>query len=137
MLVLTTKKFEIEEPVKALNEEGETLYEFVMQLTSDEVQQIQELIFDKKSLELAQKKVSDEEKEQVEKELLERALENQVKFEDICFKEHKEPFKEKVGDYKYLEMVDMIFDFFWKAFIGKRVQRVNTMTLDLHKIGGN
>ena len=44
MLVLTSKKFEIEEPVKALNEEGETLYEFVMQLTSNEVQQIREYL---------------------------------------------------------------------------------------------
>ena len=34
------------------------------------------------------------------------------KLENICFKEHKIPFKEKAGEYKYTEMVEMIFDFF-------------------------
>jgi hypothetical protein len=141
MLVLTSKKYEIEEPIKALGSDDETLYEFTMQITSEELKQINDIIFNretmKKAKELSKVEVFSDEYEALEKDIEELALTNQSKFEEIVFKEHKEPFKDKVGEYKYLEMVEMIFDFFWKAFIEKKTKQINTMTTDLHKIGNN
>jgi len=142
MLVLTSKKYEVEETIKAIGDEEETLYEFQMQLTGKEVNEINEIIINKETIDMANKLTKleadskTEEAAKLQEEIIELANKNQSRFEDICFKEHKEIFKEKVGEYKYLEMVEMLFDFFWKAFIGKKAQRVNTMSSDLRKIGG-
>jgi len=142
MLVLTSKKYEVEETIKALGEDSETLYEFQMQLTAKEVNEINEIIINKETIDMSTKLSKLEAENKIEEatklqdEIIELANKNQAKFEDICFKEHKEPFKEKVGEYKYVEMVEMLFDFFWTAFIGKKAQRVNTMSSDLRKIGG-
>jgi len=139
MIVLTSKKYEVDENIKVENENGETIYEFKMQLTGAEKKAINEIIINKESLELAGKfaKMSDEEKEIAEDKIMKIAEANELKFENICFKEHKEPIKEAIGEYKYLELVEMIFDFFWTAFIGKKAERANTMISDLRKISGN
>ena len=55
MLVLTSKKYEVEETIKAVNEENETLYEFQMQITPDEMKEIRDILFDEKSMNLAKK----------------------------------------------------------------------------------
>ena len=128
MLVLTSKKYEVEEPVKVVNESDETLYEFTMQITADEMKQIKDILLDESY------KLSKEKDEDI---LLEKSLKLQEKFEEICFKEHKELFKEKCGEYKYLEMVDMMYDFFMTAFIEKRAKQVNTINTSLKKIGNN
>lgn len=141
MLVLTSKQFEVEEPIKAQDENGNVLYEMTMQITSQENKEINEIIFNKESMkksqELAKLEVFSNEYETLEKEIETLALSNQSKFEDIVFKEHKEPLKNAIGEYKYLELVEMVFSFFWKAFIEKRSTQINTMTTDLRKIGGN
>ena len=140
MLVLTSKKYEIEEPIMVKNEKDETLYEFKMQITPEEMKKIKDILFDEKSLNLTKKfqKEKDEDKQlEINEELEKRGLELQEKFEIICFKEHREPFKEKCGDYKYLEMVEMMYDFFMNAFIDKRVQQVNTISTNLKRIGNN
>lgn len=141
MLVLTSKQFEVEEPIKAQDENGNTLYEMTMQITSQELKDINEIIFNKESMkksqELAKLEIFSNEYETLEKEIETLALSNQSKFEDIVFKEHKELLKNAVGEYKYLELVEMVFNFFWKAFIEKRSTQINTMTTDLRKIGGN
>ena len=140
MLVLTSKKYEVEETIKAVNEENETLYEFQMQITPNEMKELRDILFDEKSMNLAKKssKEKDEDKKEIiEEEIIKRAYEIQEKFENICFKEHKEPFKEKCGEYKYLEMVDMMYDFFMKAFIDKRANQVNTISTNLKRIGNN
>lgn len=140
MLVLTSKKYEVEETIKAVNEENETLYEFQMQITPDEMKELRDILFDEKSMNLAKKssKEKDEDKKEIiEEEIIKRAYEIQEKFENICFKEHKETFKEKCGEYKYLEMVDMMYDFFMKAFIDKRANQVNTISTNLKRIGNN
>jgi hypothetical protein len=140
MLVLTSRKYEVEEPIKAQDENGNVLYEMTMQLTGKEHNEINEIIFNKESIQKAQKlsKIEDSvEYEKLEKEIEEIALKNQARFEDIVFKEHKEPLKTAVGEYKYLELVEMVFSFFWTAFIEKRTTQINTMTTDLRKIGGN
>lgn len=140
MLVLTSKKYEVEETIKAVNEENETLYEFQMQITPDEMKELRDILFDEKSMNLAKKssKEKDEDKKEIiDNEIIKRAYEIQEKFENICFKEHKETFKEKCGEYKYLEMVDMMYDFFMKAFIDKRANQVNTISTNLKRIGNN
>lgn len=140
MLVLTSKKYEVEETIKAVNEENETLYEFQMQITPDEMKELRDILFDEKSINLAKKSAKEKDadkKEALDDEIIKRAYEIQEKFENICFKEHKEAFKEKCGEYKYLEMVDMMYDFFMKAFIDKRAKQVNTISTSLKKIGNN
>lgn len=140
MLVLTSKKYEVEETIKAVNEENETLYEFQMQITPDEMKELRDILFDEKSMNLAKKssKEKDEDKKEIiDNEIIKRAYEIQEKFENICFKEHKKSFKEKCGEYKYLEMVDMMYDFFMKAFIDKRANQVNTISTNLKRIGNN
>jgi hypothetical protein len=140
MLVLTSKKYEVEETIKAVNEENETLYEFQMQITPNEMKELRDILFDEKSMNLAKKssKEKDEDKKEIiDNEIIKRAYEIQEKFENICFKEHKETFKEKCGEYKYLEMVDMMYDFFMKAFIDKRAKQVNTISTNLKRIGNN
>lgn len=140
MLVLTSKKYEVEETIKAVNEENETLYEFQMQITPDEMKELRDILFDEKSMNLAKKSSKEkdlEKKEIIEEEIIKRAYEIQDRFENICFKEHKETFKEKCGEYKYLEMVDMMYDFFMKAFIDKRANQVNTISTNLKRIGNN
>ena len=140
MLVLTSKKFEVDETIKAVNEENETLYEFQMQITPDEMKEIRDILFDEKSMNLAKKSAKEKDadkKEELDDEIIKRAYELQDKFNNICFKENKEPFKEKCGEYKFLEMVDMLYDFFMKAFIDKRANQVNTITTNLKRIGSN
>ena len=140
MLVLTSKKYEVEETIKAVNEENETLYEFQMQITPDEMKEIRDILFDEKSMNLAKKSAKEKDadkKEALDDEIIERAYKLQDRFNDICFKEHKETFKEKCGEYKFLEMVDMMYDFFMKAFIDKRANQVNTISTNLKRIGNN
>ena len=140
MLVLTSKKFEVDETIKAVNEENETLYEFQMQITPDEMKELRDILFDEKSISLAKKSAKEKDadkKEVLDDEIIERAYKLQDRFNDICFKEHKEPFKEKCGEYKFLEMVDMMYDFFMKAFIDKRANQVNTISTNLKRIGNN
>ena len=45
--------------------------------------------------------------------------------------------KEKVGESVYLDLVNMIFDFFVKTFADKRASQVNTLTTHLRKITNN
>ena len=141
MLTITNKKYEVEETIKAIDEEGQPVYEFIMALTGEELKRVNEILLDKELVDMGKKQakleVLSDEYEQLEKDMITKALENQEEFENIVFKEHKAPFKEKVGDYKYLEMVEMVFNFFWKAFIDKKTTQVSTMTSDLRKIGNN
>ena len=127
MLSLTSKKYEVEEKVEIKDENGVVLYEFNMQITADELKRIREMIVDE-SYKIGKLKNDDK--------IMEKSLKLQEEFENICFKEHKEPFK-KVNSYKYIEMVDLMYDFFIKMFINKRAQQVNTINTSLHKITSN
>jgi hypothetical protein len=141
MLVITNKKYEVEETIKAVDEEGQPVYEFIMALTGEELQRVNEILLDKDLIDMGKKQakldVLSDEYNQLEQEMTDKALKNQEEFENIVFKEHKAPFKEKVGDYKYLEMVEMVFNFFWKAFIDKKTSQVSSMTTDLRKLGNS
>jgi len=138
MLKVTKRQYEIEEQIQGIGNDDEILYEFTMQITSEELQRINEIIINEESIKLAKKsaRVDGEEKEEIEAKILEIATANQTEFECICFKDHKEPFIEEVGEYKYLEMVELLFDFFIKAFLEKKKKTVDTMNTYLHKISG-
>lgn len=139
MLSIINKKFEIEEDIELLNDNNEVEYSFKMQITPNELKKIEEIILDKQLVELNKKlgkmTAKGENTEELENKILEITLKNQEEFENLCFKEHKEPFKTKAGEYKYIEMVEVMFNFFWNSFIGKRTKQLNTMTSDLRKLG--
>ena len=50
MLTLTRKKYEIEEQIVLNDEHGNNLYEFMMQITSDEMEEIKKIIFDENDI---------------------------------------------------------------------------------------
>ena len=75
--------------------------------------------------------------EEMEAKVIENARNRQERLEEICFKEHREEFKDKAGEYKYLEMVEMMFDFFVKTFADQRAKQINTMSSHLRKISNN
>ena len=55
MLVLTKKEYEIEEPIQLKNEKNEILYEFTMRLTSEEVNEMKNLIFNENDIKIEKK----------------------------------------------------------------------------------
>lgn len=142
MLTLTRKKYEIEEPIRLEDENGNLLYEFTMQITAEEKNKIRDLIFsqddvkDGRNLSKLEREGKIDEMNELEIQVLERAKKRQEEFEDVCFKEHKEPFKEKAGA-KHEEMVEMMFDFFVKTFTDKRISQINTINSRLRKITNN
>lgn len=142
MLTLTRKKYEIEEPIRLEDENGNLLYEFTMQITAEEKNEIRDLIFsqedvkDGRNLSKLEREGKIDEMSELESQILEKAKKRQEEFENICFKEHKKPFKEKAGA-KYEEMVEMLFDFFVKAFADKRISQINTINSHLRKITNN
>jgi len=141
MLTLTTKEYEIEEEIEVKDNKGEVVYSFTMQITPNELKQINEILINEESIKLSKNmsklEANSEDSEELQNKILKLAKKNQDMFENICFKEHKKLFKEATGEYKYMEMVEIMFGFFWKSFIGKRTQLVNTMSSDLKKIGKN
>lgn len=143
MLTLTKKQYEVEEPVQLKDEQGNVIYEFTMKITPDEMQELKELIFSEedvkngRKLSKLEKSQNIEEYEELEAKVLENAKKRQDRMEEICFKEHREEFKEKAGEYKYLEMVELIFDFFVETFANQKIKQVNTMSSHLRKISSN
>ena len=140
MLTLTRKKYEIEEPIKIQDEEGNLLIDYMVRITPEEKLKIRDIIFDEqdvkddKTLAKLEKEGKIDEYETLENKVLERAKARQEKFENIVFKEEKENIKSKAGESIYLDLVDMLFDFFVKAFVDKRVSQMNTLTTHLRKI---
>lgn len=143
MLTLTKKQFELEEKVQVNDEQGNVIYEFTMQITPEEMKELRELIFDENDVKNGRKMAKLEtsgnidELEELEAKVLDNARNRQERLEQICFKEHRDEFKEKAGEYKYLEMVEMMFDFFVKTFAGQLAKQVNTMSSHLRKISNN
>lgn len=140
MLTLTRKKYEIEEPIKVQDEEGNLLVDYTVRITPEEKLQIRDIIFDEqdvkdgRKLAKLEKEGKTNEYELLENNVLERAKARQEKFEKIVFKEERENIKQKAGESIYLDLVDTMFDFFVNAFVDKRVSQMNTLTTSLRKI---
>ena len=62
------------------------------------------------------------------------AKKHEKEFSAICLKEHESPFIKKCGEYKYNEMLSLMFDFFWNAFIEKKAEQINIINSSLTKI---
>ena len=138
MLEIKKKNYEVSEKVQLTDEQGNILYEFEMQITDDEMDEIKKIIFAN-----AEKKKSkymnanNDEKEEMEKELEKELKENSSRFEEICFKEHRIPFKEKAGNFKYEETVEMLLGFFINWFTEKQLAPVNTTIMNLKNLINN
>lgn len=143
MLILTKKQYDIEEPIQIKGENGELLVDYIMKITPEEKLEIQNLIFDENDVKSGrlmskfQKEEKFEELEELEAKVLEEAKKRQEKFEQLIFKDQKDIIKEKVGESIYLDLVDMILDFFVKTFADKRASQINTLTTHLRKITNN
>ena len=141
MLKLTKKQYEVEEDVLLNDENGNEIYKFKIQLTVDELAKLKELMFDEKLQEKV-RNLSKLEKEEKYDELnvLSEEIKKEndavlVKFEQMVYKEHLVPFKEKAGQSYYDEMTEQIYSFFFQRFVDKRLKLVNTMTSNLRKAG--
>lgn len=143
MLVLTKKQYDIEEPIQIKGEDGNLIVDYIMRITPDEKLEIQNLIFNEEDVKNGRlmSKLQKEEKldelEELEAKVLEQSKKREERFEEIVFKGQKDIIKEKVGESVYLDLVNMIFDFFVKAFADKRASQVNTLTTHLRKITNN
>ena len=143
MLTLTKKEYELEEKVQVNDEKGNIIYEFTMQITPEEMKELKDLIFDENDVKNGRKMAKLEksenidELEELEAKVLDNARNRQERLEQICFKEHRQEFKEKAGEYKYDEMVELMFDFFVKTFADQRAKQINTMSSHLRKISNN
>ena len=140
MLTLTRKKYEIEEPIQVKDEEGNLLVDYTVRITPEEKLRIKNLIFDEQDVKDGRmmSKLEQEGKtieyEELESKVLERAKARQEEFEQIVFKEQREIIKANAGEPIYLDLVDMMFDFFANAFVEKRISQMNTLTTNLRKI---
>lgn len=135
MLEIKKKKYEIEEPVQLKDESDNILYQFTMQITVEELQEIKKIIFeDAEKIKKEYSKLNFEQKEKLEKEIETKIKEKSDRFEDICFKEHKEVFKEKAGQYKYDELVENMMGFFINFFVERQLKPINTSIMNLKSI---
>jgi len=88
MLEIKKKKYEIEEPVQLKDESDNILYQFTMQITVEELQEIKKIIFeDAEKIKKEYSKLNFEQKEKLEKEIETKIKEKSDRFENICFKE--------------------------------------------------
>ena len=140
MITLTRKKYEIEEPIQVKGEDGSLLVDYMMKITPEEKLKIRDIIFDEEDvkngrlMDKLQKERNTEELEKLEAKVLKNAQERPEKFEKIVFGEERETIKEKAGESVYIDLVDMLFDFFVKTFVDKKTSQINTMTSHLRKI---
>lgn len=140
MIKLTRKQYEIEEPIQVEDESGNLLVDYIVKITPEEKLRIKNLIFDEQDVKDGRmmSKLEQEGKtieyEELESKVLERAKARQEEFEQIVFKEQREIIKANAGEAIYLDLVDMMFDFFANAFVEKRISQMNTLTTNLRKI---
>ena len=140
MIKLTRKQYEIEEPIQVEDENGNLLVDYTVKITPEEKLRIKNLIFDEQDVKDGRmmSKLEQEGKtieyEELESKVLERAKARQEEFEQIVFKEQREIIKANAGESIYLDLVDMMFDFFANAFVEKRISQMNTLTTNLRKI---
>src|SRR5574344_628198 len=144
MLQIIKKKYEIEEDIQLLGEDEKELFSFKMQLTSDEVKQLEDALFNKNTIKIANEIKKFESKDLTEEEqdnILNMAEKMNDKAENLieklCFKENKERFIELGGEAKFYEMKEVISDYLINFFMKKKIARTNTMNSDLAKITKN
>lgn len=141
MLKVTNKDYEVEETIqltKVVDEKEEVVYEFKMQLTENDMLKIKHILFDYTGNNIMEYlRSSKEHQEELEKIAEEKIKENEEELIDICFKEHKDKFRELAGDYKFEDMVNEIRGYLMSFFMKKQISQMNTPITDLQKIMNN
>ena len=141
MLKITKSKYEIEEIIQITeNKEGkeEVLLEIPMQITSDELLKLKEILFGYTNQNISKYQNSTEQKKRQLEDSAEKEINNHnEEIADICFKDNKEKIKEIAGEYKYEELLGDIKGFLLDFFIKKQIQPMNTTITDLTKIISN
>lgn len=134
MLEIKKNKYEVNEKIRLTDETDNIIYEFDMQITADELLKIKKIIFydaEKKKKEYLKANLN--EKKKIEEEVEAEIMAKSEEFENICFKEHKEKFKELAGNYKYEELVESVMNFFINFFVEKRLKPLNIGFMSLKK----
>lgn len=141
MLKITKNKYEIEETIQITeNREGkeEVLLEIPMQITSDELLKLKEILFGYTNKNISKYQSStDEEKKQLENNAEKEINNHNEEIANICFKDNKEKIKEIAGEYKFEELLGEIKGFLLDFFIKKQMKPMNTTITDLMKIMNN
>lgn len=139
MIVLNKKDYEIEETIQITKKE-EILYEFKMQITSEELGKIKDLIFSDEN-QKAQKQVQRlkyeskyDEAEKIEEEIGNKILNQEKELKDIIFKEHLVKVEEHTNKYEFEKLYSEIVAFFINAFVKEKMEPLNTTITDLAKI---
>jgi len=143
-MIIIKKQYEIEEPIKLVDENENILYEFKMQLTDEDVDQLENALFGEDIIKLAKKIKEMENKtltEEEEAKIIEMGKELNSTAEDLieklCFKDHKDEFIRLGGVSKYNETKALIGDYLTNFFMKRQVSRINTINSDLAKISQN
>lgn len=141
MLKITKSTYEIEETIQITeNKKGkeEVLLEIPMQITSDELLKLKEILFGYTNQNISKYQNSTEQEKRQLEDSAEKEINNHnEEIADICFKDNKEKIKEIAGEYKYEELLGDIKGFLLDFFIKKQIQPMNTTITDLTKIISN
>lgn len=141
MLKVTSKNFEIEEKIqltKIIEGKEEVIYEFSMQITNEEMQELKHILFDYSNNNIFKYfKATREEQKKLEEIATNEIEKNSERLIDICFKQHKDKFKELAGEYKFDEMVGEIRGYLMGFFMEKQISQMNTPISNLTKITSN
>lgn len=140
MLVLTDKKYEIEEDIILEGDNNEEISKFKMQITADEMQKIKDFIYDEysnekvKMINKLKRELKFEEADKIEEEIGKVKLENKEEFLKICLKENYNILKEKYNNYKMEEYTGVLMGFFMNIFAKQQISPINSLITDLQKI---
>lgn len=139
MIVLTKKDYEIEEQIQ-INKENETLFEFTMKITSEELGKIKDLLFSEENTK-SQKQISRlrleskfEEADKLEEEIGNKLLNKEEELKLIVFKDNLNKVLELTNKYEFEKLYTEIIAFFINAFVKEKIQPLNTTITDLAKI---
>lgn len=140
MLILQSKKYEVEEEIVLEGNDNEELLKFKMQITSDEMKIIKDFIYDEytndkiKQINKLKKEFKFDEIEQIEEEIGKDKLKRKEEFLKICFKDNYDKVKLMVNDYKLEEYAGIFMGFFMNIFAKQQISPVNSLITDLQKI---
>ena len=138
MLKITKNKYEIEENIQITeNKEGKEtiLLEIPMQITSEELLKLKEILFNYTNKNILKYQNSTEQgKKQLEDNAEIEINNHNEEIADICFKDKKEKIKETAGEYKYEELLGDVKGFLLDFFIKKQIQPMHTTITDLTRI---
>lgn len=139
MIVLNKKNYEIEETIQ-INKDNETLLEIKMQITSEEMGKIRELLFNEESMK-AQKQVERlrlekkyDEADKLEEEVGNKALNKTDEIKKIIFKDNLDKVIELTNEYEFEKLYSELIGFFINAFVKEKIAPINTTLTDLAKI---